>query len=204
MGLFSAYLLRRRLRMVVPWLGRSILDIGCGSAALVERLSSGQSYTGVELRSEAIEVLQQRFPGHCFLRCDVDHSPLPDFSRKFDTVVMAAVIEHLEQPEKVMAACHCLLLSGGRVVLTTPSPAGMRVHRLAAALGLASREASREHKQCHGRAALDQLARSAGFVVVCYRRFLLGLNQLVVCERASAPVAATGHSVGGRELHEAQ
>jgi len=179
-GLLTPYLRRRRSEAALPWLRSRILDVGCGEAELAGQLQPGQSYTGIELKAEVVEALRQRFPNHAFYQCDVERDPFPCFAQQFDSIVLTAVVEHLEHPDQMLARCSELLQPRGVVIVTTPSPLGFKIHKLAARIGLAQIEAAREHKRAYGRTALTRLLTSVGLVPVSYRRFLLGFNQLMI------------------------
>jgi len=188
--LLSSYLMRRRLAAAVPHVGKRVLDLGCGSAWLADRLESLEEYAGVELREERVRELSARHPNWRFLSCDIEREPLPFPERGFDTVVIAAVIEHLAEPGLLLRECCRVLLPRGRLVITTPSPLGHRVHAVASYVGLTARSAVAHHQRKYSRKALDTVLRSASFELVTYRRFLMGLNQLFVYQR---PHSAARH-----------
>lgn len=99
---------------------RTILEVGCGDGALLARLArGGTTVAGVDLDGTAIELATRMFArqglrGEFFtdLRA-VEH-------RRFDAVVLAEVIEHLEEAEAMLARLADLLSAHGRLVLTTP------------------------------------------------------------------------------------
>lgn len=97
---------------------------------------------------------------------------------------MLALLEHLPSPAGALARAAALLSPTGRVVTTTPHPAGRAPLELGARLGLLSSHADEEHETLLGRDALADAGRAAGLALTAYRRFLFGLNQLAVFERA--------------------
>jgi len=62
---------------------------------------------------------------------------------------MIALIEHLKHPEYILEQCHTLLKGNGNLVITTPSPSGDKVHKIAARLGLTSKKAVEEHHRIY-------------------------------------------------------
>jgi 2-polyprenyl-3-methyl-5-hydroxy-6-metoxy-1,4-benzoquinol methylase len=179
--LFTRLLLERRLAAVRPYLRGDVLDLGCGGGELIRCLRPGQAYTGVDWRSEAVRQLQTRFPQHTFLRRDFDTEPLA-LPQQYDTVVLLAVIEHLQQPERLFGQLRDLLRPDGRVVMTSPSGWGNWVHGLGARFGLFSREAAAEHHTIFTRQTLGNIIEPFGLALTRYRRFLWGGNQLFVCK----------------------
>jgi SAM-dependent methyltransferase len=81
----------------------AVLDLGCGSAK-----APGAVGLDISAQTDADVV-------H-----DLDVFPYPLEESSFDTVLMQDVIEHVEQPIRVMEEVHRLLRPGGRVHLRTP------------------------------------------------------------------------------------
>ena len=102
----------------------------------------------------------------------------------FDTVVMAALLEHLKIPVAALRETRRLLQPGGSLVLTTPTPLGGKVHAWGSHLGLTYREAADEHEGFFDYEGLKRLLSEGGFTLELYETFLLGMNQLVVARKA--------------------
>jgi 2-polyprenyl-3-methyl-5-hydroxy-6-metoxy-1,4-benzoquinol methylase len=121
-------------------------------------------------------------PGR-FLVADLE-SPLPPFPEApFDTIVMAAVLEHLRHPEAIFRPLASLISPGGKFILTTPTSFGGKLHRLGSLVGLTYREAAEEHHRFLDEPWLRQMVMQAGFRRILYRRFLLNLNQFLMAEK---------------------
>ncbi len=107
--------------------GARVLDVGCGvgrtSLALAER---GFLVTGVDPSPRAVELANRaaaeaNLSGQTeFLVGDATASVPPPWSNAFEAVVCSEVIEHVTQPEAVIAYCHDALAPAGLFVLTTP------------------------------------------------------------------------------------
>ena len=182
--LLTAFLARQRLAAIWPYLHGDVLDLGCGSAEVSTYLSPGQVYVGIDRRIPLIARLRQRYPQHRFLACDFDAEPLA-LDRRFDTVVLLAVIEHLRQPDSLFAQLPSLLQPFGRVVMTSPSAWGNWIHAGGARLGLFSSEAAGEHHTIFSARALAARLEPHGLKIDVFRRFVWGGNQLFVCRRQS-------------------
>lgn len=186
--LLSAFLLQRRLAAVTPFLRGDVLDLGCGGADIAARLRPDQAYVGVDWRAALIDQLRARWPRHTFYQRDFDTQPLA-LPRRFDTVVMLAVIEHLSQPDHLFAQLCAVLQPGGQVVMTSPSAWGNWLHGWGARVGLFSREAAREHNLIFSRDLLADRVRPHGMALAHYSTFGAGGNQLFVCRPAAGDAA---------------
>lgn len=106
------------------------------------------------------------------------------FKDTYDTVVLLAVIEHIEVLEvyKIFSEFKPLLRKGGKIFLTTPTIFCMPILEILSRIGFLSRENILEHKHYWSRKDIFKLAESNGFKVSKYRKFQLGLNQYAVFE----------------------
>jgi len=181
--LLTDFLQRQRLRVVSPYLKGSVLDLGCGNAKIVALLRIDQSYVGVDGRLDMIGWLKDNYARYAFYHRDLDQEVLA-LSGQFDTILMMAVIEHLADPGRVLSQLPHYLKPEGQLIITTPSPLGNKIHQVGARFGVFSIEATREHKIIFDYRALRARLERNGLQITHYRRFLLGGNQLFVCEVA--------------------
>jgi SAM-dependent methyltransferase len=174
---------RARLDAVRPYLEAGagpVLDVGCG---LTDLPGTVPSYTGCDRNPEILGLNRTRFPSISFFAWDVSASEPPEPLRMagpFATILMLALLEHLPDPASALRRAVSLLRPDGRLVVTTPHPAGRLPLEIGAAVGLLSKHAAGEHEALLSRAGLERAAESAGLRVKVYRRFLLGGNQLAV------------------------
>lgn len=101
--------------------GAAILDLGCGTGAVLERLlalgARVGSYTGVDLSPAMLARARAKLGGVAgarFEQLDLRAGPLP--AGPFDLVVSAWALEHLPDPGAVVAAARARLRPSGRVV----------------------------------------------------------------------------------------
>jgi SAM-dependent methyltransferase len=113
---------RSRMALVVRQCAgaRRVLEIGCGDGALLGRLAAaGHEVTGVDRDDRALELAAAMLSRHG-LRAELH----PDLRfvkhQRFEAVVLAEVIEHLDDPAATLAEAAKLLTADGRLVLTTP------------------------------------------------------------------------------------
>ena len=97
-----------------------MLEIGCGDGAILGLLASaGAQVTGVDSEPSALDQARRMFgerklEGRFESRVeDLDAVP-------FDAVILAEVIEHVDEPEPLLERIKKHLAPAGRFVLTTP------------------------------------------------------------------------------------
>lgn len=172
----------RRHRVVRGYLTGDILDLGCGTGLILPFVADRSRYVGVDMQESALRLLRARFPDCRAHRTDLtDAASLSDVVRsRFDTITLLAVIEHLEEPLTLLRGLDAFLKPRGRLLITCPSPFGDRVLRLANAVTDIAEGAPDPHIHVYSKRSLMALVLEAGLVPVEYRRFLFGLNQLLV------------------------
>jgi SAM-dependent methyltransferase len=178
--LLSGWIERRRLEVARPYVRGDVLDLGCGRGSALSLLGPDQNYLGVEVHAQYFRPPAGQTNRIAFLTLDLDRDEL-DIGRQFDTILMLAVIEHLRDPDRLLAQVRPLMKEGAKLVLTTPTPAGHVEHRIGAQLGLFWKSAVEEHKWAFSRRALESRLRMCGLSVEKHSYFLMGGNQLFVC-----------------------
>lgn len=187
-GRFTAQVKKARLEAALATVppGARVLDIGCGLTDLAGRMPA---YTGCDRNPVILAENRRRFPDVVFHDWDVGISGPPEAlvsSGPFDAVLMLALLEHLENPAGALRRGASLLARGGRLIVTTPHPLGRWPLTIGAALRWLSPHAAGEHETLLGRRDLEVAGEKAGLALAEYRRFLFGLNQLVVYRRDEA------------------
>jgi SAM-dependent methyltransferase len=167
---------RSRVARRLVQAGDTVLDFGCGHQLLFLRsvqtaikLGIGLDYDAEPGRPAAnLEVRQFHFKG----RLD-----FPDHT--FDKVTILAVLEHipLDQVDPLLAEFTRILRPGGRVLITTPTPAAKPVLEfLAFKLHLISKPEIADHQHYYSRADLQALAGRHDLEFSAYHKFLFGFN----------------------------
>jgi SAM-dependent methyltransferase len=115
-----------------------------------------------------------------FVRANITKG-LPLRSSEFDNVVMLAVLEHLAEPKAVLREAFRILAPGGSLVMTWPAAKLDPILDILEWLGLFSKEMeSAKHQERIPAHDLIAMLRGIGFATFLYRRFELGLNNLLV------------------------
>jgi SAM-dependent methyltransferase len=117
---------RATARRLLALIGRHapagrLLDVGCGHGLLLDEARRlGHDVLGLELSRTAARHARE------VLGLDVREEPVEAFAgggaAGFDVVVLADVIEHLEDPVATLEACAGLLADGGALCVITPDP----------------------------------------------------------------------------------
>ena len=149
--------LRRYFPAVLEGQRKRVLDVGCASGGLMSEFARrGWRAEGAEVSQELAAAARSKgLTVHVgdFLRLDLEEGV-------HDLITMFHVIEHLDDPGKVVQKCHALLRAGGVLVMETPNWRGI------GALLRGSRWSHLippEHLNYFGPAALSSLVLRAGF-----------------------------------------
>lgn len=183
-GLFSPWLQSLRFRKAMPWVrGKRLLDVGCSQGELLQWLPDVEDYVGVEGREDICAHARAKHPQHQFINLYLDKDNVTSLDIKDrDTILMLAVLEHLEHPAEVLAGLGRYLVPGGRIVLTTPSPLGKPILDVGSWFGFFMSEMD-EHHSYFSRKRLHGLCRQAGYRMLRLTSFEAGLNHLAVMEK---------------------
>lgn len=97
-----------------------ILDLGCGEGTRLNLISGkGKVGIGVDISSTAIKRARKNYPNLKFIKGDLVKLPFED--DKFDLVYSAFVLEHLEEPEKMIKSAIKITKKNGYLVLVAPN-----------------------------------------------------------------------------------
>jgi SAM-dependent methyltransferase len=190
---------RRLLDLLAPHVAAGrLLDVGCGHGLLMdEARRRGYVVSGIELSGGAAAYARD------VLSLDVVEEPLERFAAEqpeasFNVVVLADVLEHLEDPVAALVACERLLAPGGALCVITPDPSSATA-RVAGRRWWAYLPA---HTFLLPRATLRELLESRGLVVSedvpLVRSFTLGYWVGGLAERGGRMGAAVGALGRGR------
>ena len=102
------------LELLQPKKGEKILDLGCGTGDLSEKMSkSGADVVGIDASAKMIEKARTKYPNITFQIVNAE-----SFRRreKFDAVFSNAALHWIKQSEKVIKTIEQALKPGGRFV----------------------------------------------------------------------------------------
>jgi ubiquinone/menaquinone biosynthesis C-methylase UbiE len=99
---------------------KSVLDLGCGEGTRLSIIAKGKKKAvGVDYNDTALRLAKKRYPKCEFVKSDLGNLPFKDDS--FDLVYLAYVLEHLDNPEKVIIESGRVTKDGGYLVFVSPN-----------------------------------------------------------------------------------
>lgn len=103
---------------VRPFPGCRILDIGCGTAAVLAHLPADCSYVGFDMNPRYIDAARRRWGGRGEFHCrKVDEVSLAE-SGRYDIVLANGIVHHLDDAEagRLFDLALAALVPGGRLI----------------------------------------------------------------------------------------
>jgi 2-polyprenyl-3-methyl-5-hydroxy-6-metoxy-1,4-benzoquinol methylase len=115
---------RRRLAIIRDFMGNvdglEVAEVGSGGGHVLQMFPRAK-LTAIDVSSEYLAIARKNLAGYDvrFLKGEVDKMDLPDAS--FDRVICTEVLEHVVDPDAVLAAIARLLRPDGVAVITVPN-----------------------------------------------------------------------------------
>ncbi len=114
------HLITSLLQTYYPRDGRlHILDIGCGTGAMLDELAPFGPVVGADFSPEALQFCVTRGVGANLARADVRRLPFADAS--FDVVTAMDIVEHIDDDKAASCEIFRVLRPGGRLLVTVPA-----------------------------------------------------------------------------------
>lgn len=103
-----------------------LLDAGCGSGHAVTRFLArqGDQVVGIDMHAPSIDYAQRYFGSDDLRFVCADLSTLPESEAEYDVVVLADVLEHLDDPLAVLKAAVARLAPDGLLLASVPNGRG--------------------------------------------------------------------------------
>ncbi|MBD1929769.1 methyltransferase domain-containing protein [Trichocoleus sp. FACHB-90] len=102
------------VEMLSPKHGESILDLGCGTGHLSEKITTfGAKVVGIDSAATMIEQARKNYPA---LQFEVIDATNLQFTEQFDAVFSNAALHWIKEPEKVVSGIYQALKPKGRFV----------------------------------------------------------------------------------------
>lgn len=159
-----------------------VCDIGCGAGAPFLQYVESHLISGVGLDEYAGESTKGKIS---VIQANIT-ARLPLESEQFDHVTMLAVLEHLEEPKKVLAEAYRLLRPGGSLIMTWPSFLVDPILEVLTRIGFVNDELGfDQHQPRIPVAKLREMLHEMGFAQIENGTFELGLNNWLVAHKKS-------------------
>jgi 2-polyprenyl-3-methyl-5-hydroxy-6-metoxy-1,4-benzoquinol methylase len=111
-----------RHRVIASLCRGSVIELGCGAGALAGAIVARDlQVLGVDMNQPKIDQARQRYPEAGFIQSDILDLDLG--GQRFDTVVLAEVLEHVPEEigSRVLEKAWSLVSDGGRFVISVPN-----------------------------------------------------------------------------------
>ena len=144
-----------------------VLDLGCADGLMIKNLSKEFkiSATGIELSKDLYERAVVNCPDAVIINSDINEINFSE-DEKFDLIICTAVLEHLENPSKVVSKIFNLLSVNGITVWTVPDPFWEKIATLVGHLD------DEQHHHIPNIKELKKLANSNNLKVVEAKKFM--------------------------------
>lgn len=97
-----------------------VVDVGCGTGALLDYVSDGSRYLGLDAAPGMVTVALRKHPGACFVTANMDRRI--NLGRRFDLAVCNFSFNYFQEPDTAMENLFRLLRPGGKLFLTLMKP----------------------------------------------------------------------------------
>lgn len=97
---------------------KSVLDIGCGPGVQFGEYTKRNSFTGIDISSDALELAAQN--GYAVHLGDVSKE-LPFSDESFDVVVLTDILEHVVEPLELLKEAARVLKADGHAIISLPN-----------------------------------------------------------------------------------
>jgi SAM-dependent methyltransferase len=112
-------------RLVKPWLGSRVLEVGCGSGNFTGSLLDRDLVVALDVDADCIALLRERYPDAPNLRAilsDGSRFPVQEIAAfRPDSCVCLNVLEHIRDDQGALSAMASVLPKGGVIVLIVPA-----------------------------------------------------------------------------------
>ena len=144
-----AEIIRDRIRLPQ---NAKVLDVGCGTGAILAILDRQFDAYGTDMSPLAIDFCRQRGLNKAYC-CTLDTFPYPDL--RFDLITMLDVIEHIDDDIGVLRQAFELLNPNGRILVTVPAYEFL----------WSQYDELNHHKRRYVRSRLIEVIRASGFSI---------------------------------------
>jgi SAM-dependent methyltransferase len=110
---------------VKPWLGKGILEVGCGIGNLTGLLLQAGTVVASDMNPDLLKRVGEKFGSHSnlsgVLLWDIQQDLPRNLPLFIDTILCSNVLEHVEDDAAVLSRFYRFLPQGGRLVLLVPA-----------------------------------------------------------------------------------
>jgi SAM-dependent methyltransferase len=116
-------------RKIKPFLGKDILEVGCGIGNLTGLLLSQGRVMAADVNEGYLRIVESKFRSHVHLQdlflWDIQKASPQKLNTVIDTIVCSNVLEHVEEDDPVLQNFYRLLPAGGNLIVLVPAFQGL-------------------------------------------------------------------------------
>ena len=160
--------------------GKSIIDFGCGSdfQAISKRYTETSKAVLIDLYGDDFTKNHIKFINY---NNNLNKIDIELKNEKFDIIILAAVIEHLDNPEVIIKYLKKFLNENGYFLLTAPSIYSKPILEfMAFKLNIINADLVKEHKRYYNKHEYIDLAKKTESNLINFKYFLLGMNTIAI------------------------
>jgi 2-polyprenyl-3-methyl-5-hydroxy-6-metoxy-1,4-benzoquinol methylase len=160
--------------------GKSIIDFGCGSdfQAISKRYTETSKAVLIDLYGDDFTKNKIKFINY---NNNLNKIDIELKNEKFDIIILAAVIEHLDNPEVIIKYLKKFLNENGYFLLTAPSIYSKPILEfMAFKLNIINADLVKEHKRYYNKHEYIDLAKKTESNLINFKYFLLGMNTIAI------------------------
>ena len=160
--------------------GKSIIDFGCGSdfEAISKRYTETSKAVLIDLYGDDFTKNKIKFINY---NNNLNKIDIELKNEKFDIIILAAVIEHLDNPEVIIKYLKKFLNENGYFLLTAPSIYSKPILEfMAFKLNIINADLVKEHKRYYNKHEYIDLAKKTESNLINFKYFLLGMNTIAI------------------------
>lgn len=111
--------------MIEPFIGRRVLEVGCGVGNLLAHLRNREFVLGIDTSASSVEHVKTQFQNCTNIQaitCDVTDSSFMEFkAHRFDTIISLNVFEHIDNDVLAIRQSREVLTQEGKFILIVPA-----------------------------------------------------------------------------------
>jgi len=97
-----------------------IIEIGCGAGDIIGKIGKGR-LTGVDISRYILDIARKRYPKVRFIVGDAENLPAEISQKQYDKIICSEVLEHVENPSRVLEEIKGLAKKDSVVVVSVPN-----------------------------------------------------------------------------------
>jgi ubiquinone/menaquinone biosynthesis C-methylase UbiE len=109
---------------IKPWLGKRILEVGCGTGNLTRLLLRAGEVIASDINPTYLQIVEKKFHGNSNLKELLHWDAEKDTEKEgfpVDTILCSNVLEHIKNDELVLKKFYRLLPQKGKLILLVPA-----------------------------------------------------------------------------------